>query len=312
MCIEKKETTDQKEVEEKIVLPEEVQIEMMKFFLRTSIPRKKREEQEQKLKDYARIKEWSIYKIYMDEGISGKNLTERPAMQELIADVESGTVKNVLMFKIDRLTRSTADLLYLTDLFNKKDCAFSSLTESIDTETPSGRMFLKIIGIFAEFERENIAERVKTGIERKVREGYSIGGQPSYGYDRPKHQKIQTINEEESAIVREVFDLFVNQSVPMNDIARRLNVRKIPTKQGSVWGIRSIRDMLKNCNYIGKIRHHMDDEKRSYTVDGRHEAIVEHEIFATAQKILGNSRKVTPRKKPREENYFSGFLKCGG
>ncbi|MDR2515031.1 MAG: recombinase family protein [Christensenellaceae bacterium] len=130
--------------------------------------------QEQKLKDYARIKDWSIYRIYADEGISGKNITERPAMNQLIADVQSGTVKNVLVFKIDRLTRSTADLIYLVDLFNEYDCAFNSLTESIDTQTASGRMFLKIIGIFAEFERENIIERTKVGIERKVKEGYAI------------------------------------------------------------------------------------------------------------------------------------------
>ena len=101
--------------------------------------------QEQKLKEFAKIKDWSIFKIYMDEGISGKNLTERPAMQEMIADIERGLVKNVLVFKIDRLTRSTADLVYLIDLFSAHNCAFNSLTESIDTQTASGRMFLKII-----------------------------------------------------------------------------------------------------------------------------------------------------------------------
>ncbi|MCL2096063.1 MAG: recombinase family protein, partial [Oscillospiraceae bacterium] len=107
--------------------------------------------QEQKLKEYARVKDWSIYKIYMDEGISGKNLTERPAIQEMLADVESGAVQNVLVFKIDRLTRSVGDLVYLTELFNNQNCAFNSLTESVDTQSESGRMFLRIIGIFAEF-----------------------------------------------------------------------------------------------------------------------------------------------------------------
>ena len=93
--------------------------------------------QEQKLKEFAKIKDWSIFKIYMDEGISGKNLTERPAMQEMIADIEKGLVKNVLVFKIDRLTRSTADLIYLIDLFNAQGCAFNSLTESmIDDAMP--------------------------------------------------------------------------------------------------------------------------------------------------------------------------------
>jgi len=85
--------------------------------------------QEQKLKDFVGIKDWSVYKIYMDEGISGKNLVDRPAMQDMIADIKKGCVKNVLVFKIDRLTRSTADLIYLIDLFKAHGCAFNSLTE---------------------------------------------------------------------------------------------------------------------------------------------------------------------------------------
>jgi len=224
--------------------------------------------QEQKLKEFAKIKDWSIYKIYMDEGISGKNLVERPAMQELIADINKGFVKNVLVFKIDRLTRSTADLIYLIDLFNQQDCSFNSLTESIDTQTASGRMFLKIIGIFAEFERENIIERVKVGIERKVREGYAIGGNTSYGYDRPKNQKIQTVNEQEAGIVREIFDMYVNQGVSIHDIVRRLNIRKIPTKKDTTWGSTNIRRLLANSNYIGNVRHHLRDEKKEYSVEG--------------------------------------------
>ncbi|MDR2559284.1 MAG: recombinase family protein [Oscillospiraceae bacterium] len=266
--------------------------------------------QEQKLKDFARVKDWSIFKIYMDEGISGKNLTERPAVQEMIADIENGDVKNVLVFKIDRLTRSTADLVYLIDLFNQKDCSFNSLTESIDTLTASGRMFLKIIGIFAEFERENIIERVKVGIERKVREGYTIGGNVSYGYDRPKHQKVQTINEYEAEIVKEIFDMFVNQGVPINDIARRLNVRKIGTKNDVTWGSTAIRRLLANSNYIGNVRHHIREENE-YSVEGKHEPIISQEQFDIAQKILQNNKKSTPTKKPREESYFSGFLRCG-
>ena len=76
--------------------------------------------QEQKLKDYARVKDWSIHKIYIDEGISGKNITDRPQINELIKDIKKGFVKNVLIFKIDRLTRSTADLIYLINLFVRK------------------------------------------------------------------------------------------------------------------------------------------------------------------------------------------------
>ena len=267
--------------------------------------------QEQKLKEFAKIKDWSIYKIYMDEGISGKNLVERPAMLEMIEDVNNGTVKNVLVFKIDRLTRSTADLIYLVDLFNQQDCAFNSLTESIDTQTPSGRMFLKIIGIFAEFERENIIERSKVGIERKVREGYAIGGHTSYGYKRPIGQKIQTIKDDEAAIVREIFDMYVNQGVSITEITRRLNVRKILSKYDTAWGATGVRRLLSNCNYIGEVRHHVNDNEREYSVEGKHEAIISRELFDNAQKLLENNRKANPRKTPRDENYFSGFVQCG-
>ena len=145
---------------------------------------------------------------------------------------EKGFIKNVLIFKIDRLTRNTADLIYLINLFNEYNCAFNSLCESIDTQTPSGRMFIKIIGIFAEFERENIVERTKLGFERKVKEGYSLCTRTaSYGYDKYAGDKIQKINEKEAVIVREVFDMFVHHGTSFLDIAKNLNERHIPTKE---------------------------------------------------------------------------------
>jgi len=267
--------------------------------------------QEQKLKDYARIKGWQIFDVYVDEGISGKNITARPEINRLIDDVQSGLVKNVLVFKIDRLTRSTADLIYLVDLFNEHDCAFNSLMESIDTSTASGRMFLKIIGIFAEFERENIAERIVLGRERKVKEGYTLCSYiSSYGYDRPKGQKIQTINGDEAQVVQEIFDLYVNQGVNMTEIARRLNLRGILTKQGVKWNTTGIRNILKNNNYAGDVRHHYLDSERAYTVEGQHEPIISEEIFEKAQKKMEKNKRITGRKPPKEENYFSRFLFC--
>jgi len=123
--------------------------------------------QAEKLKAYAALKEWEIYDIYADEGISGSNIVDRPAVNRLIDDINEGKVENVLVFKVDRLTRSTKNLIELVELFENYDCAFNSLTESIDTDTPSGRMFLKIIGIFAEFERENLVSRLRIGERAK-------------------------------------------------------------------------------------------------------------------------------------------------
>ena len=265
--------------------------------------------QEQKLKDYALIKDWSIYKIYSDEGISGKNITERPAVNELIADIKAGHVKNVLVFKIDRLTRSTADLLFLVELFNDHNCCFNSLMESVDTQTASGRMFLKIIGIFAEFERENIIERVKLGNERKVKEGYTLGGRRvSYGYDRPKGQEIQSINEAESLIVKDIFEMYVRQGMSISAIARAHNLRGISTKENSTWSNSQVKDILTNPTYIGKVRYHV--KQGAYVGDGLHEPIITAELFEEAQRLIAKNVRSAPTNRPRENSYFTGILEC--
>ncbi len=267
--------------------------------------------QKQKLKDYARIKDWSIHKIYVDEGISGKNIEERPAINEMIVDIKKRHVKNVLIFKIDRLTRSTSDLIYLINLFNEYNCAFNSLCESIDTQTPSGRMFIKIIGIFAEFERENIVERTKLGFERKAKEGYSLCTRTaSYGYDKKKGEKIQTINVKEAIVVKEIYDMFVKQGMAFLDIAKNLNARKIPTKENAEWHARTIKNVLTNCNYIGNVRYATKDETRHFETKGNHEPIISDELFEEAQNLISRLSVKQYTKHPKEENYFSGFLYC--
>jgi site-specific DNA recombinase len=267
--------------------------------------------QEQKLKDYARIKEWSIFNIYADEGISGKNIIERPAINRMIEDVKSGKVNNVVVFKIDRLTRSVSDLVYLVNLFNEYDCTFNSLMESIDTQTASGRMFIKIIGIFAEFERENIIERTRLGFERKAREGYSLcSHKKSYGYNRPKGEKIQTINEEEAEIVKEIFDMFICQSMAFTGIAKRLNIKNIKTKFNTSWNNQNIKNVLTNCNYVGKVRYSLKDKKRYFETEGKHEPIITEELFKQAQDIISKMPKISKTKKPKDNNYFVGMLIC--
>ncbi len=267
--------------------------------------------QTQKLKDYAGIKDWTVHKIYADEGISGKDIKSRPAVMELIEDVKSGLVQNVLVYKIDRLTRSTADLIYLVDLFNNYHCAFNSLMESIDTQTASGRLFLKIIGIFAEFERENIIERTRLGLERKVKEGYTLcTAQASFGYDRTSGETIQRINEPQAQIVREIFELFVCDGASLIEIARRLNMRGVKTKADKTWNGTKVRRVLQNCNYIGKVRHHTADKVRIREWEGLHEPIISQELFDAAALMLASNQKITPKKQPGNDKYFSGFLVC--
>jgi len=264
-----------------------------------------------KLKNYIQIKDWGFYKVYADEGISGKNIIDRPAINDLITDIKSGVVNNVLVYKIDRLTRSTKDLIELTELFNGCKCGFNSLMESIDTQTASGRMFLKIIGIFAEFERENTIERITLACEKKVKEGYTLAGfTTSYGYDREAGDKVQKINQAEAVIVREVFHMYLDGNMSYAAIARNLNHRGIKPKLGKTWHHASIRGILTNPNYIGKVRYSLDDADRYFEAEGKHEPIISEELYNATQNKIGNVKRVAYTKRPKEENYFCGVLYC--
>jgi len=268
--------------------------------------------QTEKLKAYAMLKEWDIYNIYGDEGISGKSIVERPGINRLIEDIKEGHVNNVLVFKVDRLTRSTKNLIELVELFEEHDCIFNSLTESIDTDTPSGRMFLKIIGIFAEFERENLASRLKLGFERKAKEGYSLASaRISLGYNKKKGQKVQEVQLEESRIVKEIFSMFVEDNFSMTKIAIILNERKAKTKYNAIyWTAKTIQRILSNPTYIGKVRYAMNDRSRYFESEGHHEKILDDEIFYLAQQKMKRTKKSSRKKYPKEDNYFCGILFC--
>jgi site-specific DNA recombinase len=266
----------------------------------------------EKLKAYVSAKSWAVYDVYLDEGISGKNISERPAINRMIEDIKAGHVKNVLIFKLDRLTRSVADLMFLMELFKQYNCAFNSLTESIDTSTASGRMFIKIIGIFAEFERENIGERVRLGNERKAREGYSNAySVASFGYDKDTTDSIQKVNESEAVIVKRIFDLYTNHNMTLNAVAKALNKDKVPTKLNSIWNSGTVYKVLTNVNLIGNIRYGTETPERYFESEGKHEPIISKELFDETQLLLEKNRRTTPTKRGAERNYFIGIAYCG-
>lgn len=239
----------------------------------------------EKLSSYCKLKNWEIFDVYKDSGISGKNIEDRIELKRLINDIKNNKVKNVLVYKIDRLTRSTKDLIELVELFNKYNCSFNSFTENIDTLSPTGRMFIKIIGIFAEFERENIVERVKLGLERKVREGYTIASKNiSYGYAKIKGEKIQNICKFEAYIVRKIFNMYLD-NYSFTSIANYLNKYGVKTKNNNKWTYKTIKKVLTNSTYIGKVRYGIN-KKNYFEVIGKHDSIITEDIFYLVQKKI--------------------------
>ena len=264
----------------------------------------------EKLKQYAVARSWIIGDIYVDEGKSGKDLKGRPEVLRMLADVKTKIINNVLIYKIDRLTRSTKNLIELIELFNDYNCAFNSLMEAIDTSSATGRMFLKIVGIFAEFERENLAERVSLGIEQKAREGNYINTNGVNGYDYIVGSGELVVNEEEAEMVREIYDLYLSGN-SMQKISKHLIAKQMPTKRGGIWSSAVVHTILTNPLYIGKIRYGGSNKKKSFTVDtDKHDPIIDTDTFTRVQEIIKKRKKFETRKYPSENSYFLSFLRC--
>ena len=142
---------------------------------------------------------WKVCGDYGDEGISGKNVKDRPGVKRLIADIKSGKIDAVVLYKFDRLTRDSRDTEDFIELIQEYNIAVYALSGGlVDVSTPSGRFNTRILGAAAQFERETTIDRVIDGFIGKVIKGFTLCSSTcSYGYDRPKHQEVQTINEKE-------------------------------------------------------------------------------------------------------------------
>lgn len=157
------------------------------------------------MEKYAEAHDWIVSKWYNDPGFSDGTL-ERPALKELIRDVKCRKLDKILVYKLDRLSRSQKDTLYLIeDIFLKNDIDFISMTENFDTGTPLGRAMIGILSVFAQLEREQIKERMQIGLDARAREGYFHGGGYSpIGYDYKDGKLV--INEYEAMQIKKIYD----------------------------------------------------------------------------------------------------------
>ena len=270
--------------------------------------------QKDKLTKYAESNDWIITDYYVDDGISGKNLTERPEVTRLLEDVKSGKINNVLVYKLDRLTRSVKDLIYLIELFDKHNCTFNSQTEKIDTSNAVGRMFVKIIGIFAEFERENLAERVTFGYEQKTKEGNYTNTNGVFGYDYIVGKGILGVNKIESYYVKKIYEWYL-QGDSMIKIANRLRDEYVPTKRGGHWNQSTIQSILTNPLYIGKVRYGVKKQNK-FEVDGKNiTPLIDEETFNNVNNLMKKRKKLHNKRFPSDDTYYFRILrcsKCGG
>lgn len=205
--------------------------------------------QKERLRAFCASQGWKVVHEYVEEGYSAKD-TNRPQLQAMIEDLKKGSFDIVLVYRLDRLTRSVLDLYNLMKTFEEHQVSFKSATEVYDTSTAMGRLFITLVAALAEWERNNLAERVKFGTQQMVDQGLRPGSPRPYGY---KYQdKKLILVEEEAKWVKFIFDKYITTG--SQTIAIELNQMGVRTKKGEPWNGSSIRYILENPLYAGLLR----------------------------------------------------------
>lgn len=249
------------------------------------------EAQEKKLKQWCEVKDFSNYQVYQDGGWSGSNL-DRPAMKQLISDIMNHKVCRVVVYKLDRLSRSQKDTLFLLEeLFIPHNVEFFSMNENFDTSTPYGKAMIGILSVFAQLERENIRERTRMGMYERVKDGYWMGGNGvPFGYDYDSNQDILVPNEH-AEDVKNIYDLYL----------KGYSTTRL-AKMFPVSGDRQITMILDRVTYIGKIKY--NDE----IFQGRHQPIIDENTWQRVQ--LERQRRST-KNVVTSPYLLTGLLVCG-
>jgi len=250
---------------------------------------------------------------YDDAGFSGGNV-ERPAFQRLMADVAEGKLDCIVVYKIDRLSRSLMDFAKIMETFEANGVSVVSVTQQFNTTTSMGRLTLNILLSFAQFEREIISERTRDKIAAARRKGKWTGGMPLLGYDVDTRGGRLLVNEEEAARVREIFELYLDRQSLITTAAelerRGWTTKRWVTKKGremggKPFGKNNLFKLLTNRIYLGKITY--KDEVH----EGEHPAIVDEEIFERVQRMLKrNGRTGGAHVKNRHGALLKGLVRC--
>ncbi len=283
------------------------------------------DEQNVKITEYCNQEGHEIYKLYEDRGISGKNITNRPGIKQLLHDATENKFDLVIVWKLNRISRKLLDILNIVELLNKHNIAFRSLTENFETETPAGKLQLNIMGAIGEFERESLADNIKLGMVARSKQGSWNGG-IVLGYDsveipnegKKRKNTVLKVNENEANTVRKIFKLY-SEGNGYKAIVNKINKEGYKTKRGNEFAVNTVKTILQNPVYIGKIRFNVRQDwskkrrkninENPILVEGQHEAIIDVETWNKVQVIL-KERSKKHNKVYDSEQPLTGILRC--
>lgn len=300
--------------------------------------------QEERLTAFCAANEYDVYRVYKDAGESAKD-TNRPALEELLADMKAGLIDVVVVTKFDRISRSVKDFMSLLELFSKTNVQFSSLGESFDTDRAFGRYMRNQLVLIAQLERETTAERVATDMRHRAIKGKWNGGVVPHGYRTqgllqkqfkdegmdtasalgkatemcPAAKKLY-VDPDEAEMIRWIYDTFIETN-SIRKTTHLINAKGTRTRRGALWATSSIHRILTNPTYTGKVWYGKrktdpttgklvaQDEDTWTVVDGEHDGIIELEQFEKAQAML-RSNYFKPKRVGRTY-LLSGLMRCG-
>lgn len=252
---------------------------------------------------------WTILTAdYNDGGFTGGN-TERPALQTLIYDIKSNKIDIVIVYKVDRLSRSLADFVKLIELFDKHDVSFVSVTQQFNTSSSMGRLTLNVLLSFAQFEREVTSERIRDKIAASKQKGMWMGGAVPLGYD--VIEKKLVANNKEAKTVRHIYERYIYLGT-VRKLKEELDAEGYISKQretkqnkggGKPFSRGALYALLKNPLYIGKVAH------QGKLFEGQHAAILDKKLWNTAQTLLINNKQNNQsRNSVKEPSLFAGLI----
>lgn len=259
------------------------------------------EEQTDRLKAYCKAKDIQIVKIYTDGGYSGGNVN-RPALQQMLQDIDKGLIDSVIVYKLDRLSRSQKDtLMLIEDCFLAKNVDFVSVNENFDTSTPFGRAMIGILSVFAQLEKDQITERFTMGRIGRAKNGYFHGGgNAPTGYDYIDGELV--INDYEAIQVKDLYNRFL-KGYSIHNCWQYMQ-----QKYGGWSSEVLVRNVLKNELYIGKVKF------KGVAYQGNHQPIISEETFRQVQDLFNSSRRAsdTFKRSPfKASTLLSSLVYCG-
>jgi len=250
---------------------------------------------------------------YDDGGFTGGNM-ERPALKRLMADMEAGRVDCIVVYKVDRLSRSLMDFARMMELFERQRISFVSVTQQFNTTQSMGRLTLNILLSFAQFEREIISERTRDKIAAARRKGKWSGGRSVIGYDIDPETKRLVVNDDDAKLVREIFELYLKHrsllAVSRKFNERGITTKRVVTKRGKVYGGRrwdkpAVLAVLTNVLYVGRVKY------KTETYAGEHDAIIDEAVWTKTQETLRfNGRTGGMHQRNKHSALLKGLLHC--